>query len=57
MYGEHWYENSDKGLKITIKMSIKGLFALLWCFIVMKDIVKNLENDVKTQIKAAKNAR
>ncbi|MDR2099474.1 MAG: hypothetical protein LBP40_01435 [Campylobacteraceae bacterium] len=57
MYGEHWYENSDEDLKITIKLSIKGLFAPLWYIIVMKDIVKNLENNIKTQLQTIKNAR
>ncbi|MCZ8342423.1 MAG: SRPBCC family protein [Leptospira sp.] len=54
MYGEHFYENTSEGLKITITMSISGPLAFLWNKIVMKDIVTHLPEDVKTQIHEAK---
>lgn len=54
MYGEHWYEETPDGLKITIKMTIQGLLASLWNRIVMKDIVKHLPDDVVMQIEASR---
>jgi len=54
MYGEHSYEDTPNGLKITITMSITGPLAWLWNKVVMQDIVKNLPNDVEAQMNAAK---
>ena len=54
MYGEHWYEETPQGLKITVTMTITGILSALWYQIVMKDIVANLEKDQKTLIEAAK---
>ena len=54
MYGEHFYENTKDGLKITITMRNSGPFAFLWNLIVMKDIVSHLPEDIKTQISEAK---
>lgn len=53
MYGEHWYEVTPEGLKLTITMTMKGLLAPLWNKIVMKNIVAGLEQDVQCQIAAA----
>lgn len=57
MYGEHFYENTSEGLKITITMSISGPLGFLWNLIVMKDIVRHLPEDVRTQINEAKKIR
>ena len=54
MYGEHLYEETENGLKITITMSVKGLFSALWIKLVANDIVKNLPEDIANQIKTAK---
>ncbi len=54
MYGEHWYEETPQGLKITVTMTITGILSPLWYQIVMKDIVAKLEKDQKTLIEAAK---
>lgn len=54
MYGEHLYEETPEGLKITITMSVKGLLSKLWIKLVAKDIVENLPKDIKNQIKNAK---
>jgi hypothetical protein len=54
MYGEHLYEETGNGLKITVTMSVKGLLAKLWIKLVAKDIVDNLPNDIANQIKNAK---
>jgi hypothetical protein len=57
MYGEHLYENTPEGLRLTITMSISGPLAFLWNLIVMKDIVKGLPNDIQSQIDEAKKIR
>lgn len=53
MNGEHWYEETPDGLKITTTMTMTGALAFLWNKIVMKDIVANLESDIHLQIKNA----
>lgn len=54
MYGEHLYENTPEGLRLTVTMSISGPLAFLWNLIVMKGIVKGLPEDIQTQINEAK---
>jgi len=54
MYGEHWYEETPQGLKITVRMTMTGVFSALWYQIVMKDIVAGLERDTKSLIAASK---
>ncbi|HEY9045830.1 MAG TPA: SRPBCC family protein [Ohtaekwangia sp.] len=53
MYGEHWYEDTPDGLKITVRMTMTGLLGALWNKLVMKDIVSKLEEDVHLQIAIA----
>ena len=54
MYGEHWYEETPQGLKITVTMTNTGILSALWNQIVMKDIVSRLADDQKALIEAAK---
>jgi hypothetical protein len=54
MYGEHWYEDTQLGLKITVTMTMAGLLSALWNKLVMKNIVEHLEDDITLQIAAAK---
>lgn len=54
MYGEHWYEETPEGLKITVTMTMTGILSALWYKIVMKDIVAGLEKDQNALIAAAK---
>ena len=54
MYGEHFYEETKDGLKITVTMTVKGLLSFIWVKLVAKDIVDNLAEDVANQIKNAK---
>lgn len=54
MYGEHIYEETEDGLKITITMTVKGLLSKLWIKLVANDIVKHLPADIANQIKNAK---
>jgi hypothetical protein len=53
MYGEHWYEETPQGLKITVTMTITGILSALWYKIVMKDIIARLEEDQKALITEA----
>ena len=53
MYGEHTFEETQNGLKITTTMKVKGILAFLWIKIVAQKIVDGLPNDMQEQIKAA----
>ena len=53
MYGEHTFEETPNGLKITTTMRVKGILAFLWVKIVAQKIVDGLPNDMQEQIKAA----
>ncbi|GHN01487.1 hypothetical protein WSM22_29760 [Cytophagales bacterium WSM2-2] len=53
MFGEHWYEETPEGLKITVRMTMTGILSALWFKIVMKGIVAGLEGDQKSLIAAA----
>ncbi|WP_336960084.1 polyketide cyclase [Chryseobacterium contaminans] len=54
MYGEHIYEETENGLKITITMTVTGLLSKLWIKLVANDIVQHLPEDIANQIKNAK---
>ncbi|MFT4031417.1 MAG: SRPBCC family protein [Siphonobacter sp.] len=54
MYGEHTYEDTRDGLKITVTMTVKGLLAFLWVKLVAKDIVAFLPQGINNQISNAK---
>ncbi len=54
MYGEHLYEETAQGLKITITMTVRGLLSKLWVKLVAKDIVDHLPQDIANQIAHAK---
>ncbi|MFC3363023.1 hypothetical protein ACFOG5_07550 [Pedobacter fastidiosus] len=53
MNGEHWYEETPDGLKITVTMTMRGALSFLWNKIVMKGIVAQLESDILLQINSA----
>ncbi|HUQ84777.1 MAG TPA: hypothetical protein VM077_00490 [Candidatus Limnocylindrales bacterium] len=53
MYDEHLFEETPQGLKIIYTISVKGLLAFLWVKIVAQNIVNNLPEDTKNQIKTA----
>lgn len=57
LFGEHSYENTKDGLKITIKLTMKGFLSPLWYALVMKDISKQLSSDIAKQINVIKEAR
>lgn len=53
MYGEHLFEETPQGLKITTTMKVEGLLAFLWIKLVAKGIVDGLPNEIQMQIKTA----
>ncbi|WP_291286199.1 SRPBCC family protein [Flavobacterium sp.] len=54
MYGEHTYEDTEDGLKISVTMTVKGILSFLWVKLVAKGIVKHLPTDIENQIESAK---
>ena len=50
MYGEHTFEETAKGLKITTTMKVKGILGFMWRKIVAQKIVNALPDDMKKQI-------
>jgi len=53
MYGEHLFEETPQGLKITTTMKVEGLLAFLWIKLVAKGIVDGLPHEMQMQIKTA----
>ena len=53
MYGEHTFEDTPQGLKITTTMSVEGILGFLWRKIVAQNIVDNLPTEMIAQIKYA----
>lgn len=53
MYGEHTFEETPEGLKITTKMSVEGILGFLWRKIVAEDIVNGLPQEMVEQVKYA----
>lgn len=53
MYGEHTFEDTAEGLKITTTMKVEGLLRHLWVKLVAQKIVDGLPADMQDQIKAA----
>ncbi|MCP2027227.1 cobalamin biosynthesis Co2+ chelatase CbiK [Flavobacterium sp. HSC-32F16] len=54
MYGEHTYEDTSDGLKISVTITVKGILSFLWVKLVAKGIVDHLPADIANQIKNAK---
>ena len=54
MYGEHIFEETPSGLKITTTMKVEGLLGFLWRKIIAEKIVAELPNDMNHQIQTAK---
>lgn len=55
MYDDHFYEETEEGLRITSVITVKGFLGFLWVRLVAKDIVNNLPQDIDNQIAHAKN--
>jgi hypothetical protein len=54
MYGEHTFEETPNGLKLTTTMKVEGLLGFVWRKIVAQKIVDALPEDMQQQIKTAK---
>jgi hypothetical protein len=54
MYGEHLFEDTADGLKMTTTMKVQGILGFLWRKIVAEKIVAALPADMKKQIETAK---
>ncbi len=53
MYGEHIFEETPNGLKVTTTMKVTGPLGFLWRKIVAQDIVKGLPVEMLAQAKFA----
>ncbi len=53
MYGEHLFEETSEGLKVTNTITVRGILAFLWVKIVAKKIADALPTDMQHQIKIA----
>lgn len=53
MYGEHTFEETSEGLKITTTMKVEGPLGFLWRKIVAQDIVNGLPVEMVEQVKYA----
>ena len=53
MYGEHIFEQTPQGLKLTTTMRVEGLLAPLWIKIVAQDIADALPVEMEKQIQLA----
>ncbi len=53
MYGEHVFEETAEGLKITTTMKVEGLLGFLWRKIVAQGIVDGLPTEMVNQVKVA----
>lgn len=53
MYGEHVFEQTTEGLKITTTMKVTGLLSFLWIKLVAQNIVNGLPTETQNQIKYA----
>lgn len=53
MYGEHTFEDTPEGLKLTVTMKVSGVLGFLWKKIVAQDIVNNLPHEMENQVRVA----
>lgn len=53
MYGEHTFEETPTGLKITTTMKVEGLLSFLWVKLVASGIANGLAAEMPTQVKTA----
>ena len=53
MYGQHTFEETTDGLRLTTTMKVEGALGFLWRKLVAQKIVDGLPNDMQAQITAA----
>lgn len=54
MYGDHTFEETPEGLKITTTMKVEGLLGFIWRKLVAQKIVDALPADMQHQIETAR---
>ncbi|MDJ1481195.1 SRPBCC family protein [Cytophagaceae bacterium YF14B1] len=54
MYGEHTFEETTEGLRITTTMKVEGLLGFFWRKVVAQSIVDALPTEMLHQIQVAK---
>jgi polyketide cyclase/dehydrase/lipid transport protein len=53
MYGEHTFEDTTEGVRMTITMKVEGILAGLWRRIVAQGIVDKLPGEMAHQVRTA----
>ncbi len=53
MYGDHTFEDTAEGLKITSTLTVKGMLGFLWKKLVAQKIADALPGDMQDQVEAA----
>ena len=53
MYGDHTFEETPEGLKVTTTMTVTGPLSFLWIKLVAQGIVDGLKEEMPEQIKYA----
>ncbi|MDI3318559.1 SRPBCC family protein [Pinibacter soli] len=53
LYDEHIFEETPEGLKVTNKLTMKGLLSFVWIKLVAANMAKSLPQDMQEQINAA----
>lgn len=53
MYGNHAFEETAEGLRITSSISVKGPLTFLWVKLVARNIADNLAGDIEKQVETA----
>ncbi|MDH7463738.1 SRPBCC family protein [Chitinophagaceae bacterium 26-R-25] len=53
LYDEHIFEETPEGLKVTNKLTMKGLLSFVWIKLVAANMAKSLPQDMLAQIDAA----
>jgi hypothetical protein len=53
MYGEHTFEETNEGLKVTTTMKVEGPLSFLWVKLVANDIVSHLPEEMERQAEYA----
>ena len=53
MYGEHVFEETPEGLKLTTTMKVEGLLGFVWVKLVAQKIADGIPGEFRHQIQAA----
>jgi hypothetical protein len=53
LYDEHVFEETPEGLKVTNRLTMKGLLSFVWIKLVASNMAASLPQDMQAQIDAA----